>query len=85
MVFRCVCRCIRYTYKYDGMRLFNLLKKRRMYDSRRQMVNIKGRRSICVIVFKDTKTKELQKIETEALVTNGHENCNYVIISNFEK
>jgi len=77
-----------YTYKYDGYPTFNLLReKKNVNDSKKaDGAILKDGEVICVIELKDTTTRDLSKVETQAFgYLTGHSNCKYVIISNFEK
>ena len=77
-----------FTYKYDGNETFNLLReKKNVNDSKKaDGAILKEEEVFCVIELKDTTTKDLIKVETQAFgYQSGHVNCNYVIISNFEK
>jgi len=77
-----------YTYKYDGNDTFNLLReKKNVSDSKKaDGAILKEGEVFCVIELKDTTTKDLTKVETQAFgYQSGHTNCKYVIISNFEK
>lgn len=77
-----------YTYKYDGDPKFNLLReKKNVNDSKKaDGAIIKDGEVICVIELKDTTTRDLSKVETQAFgYFTGHSNCKYVITSNFEK
>ncbi len=77
-----------YTYKYDGNDTFNLLReKKNVSDSKKaDGAILKDGEVFCVIELKDTTTKDLTKVETQTFgYQSGHTNCNYVIISNFDK
>ncbi len=77
-----------YTYKYDGNDTYNLLReKKNVSDSKKaDGAILKNQEVFCVIELKDTSTKDLAKVETQAFgYQSGHVDCNYVIISNFEK
>ena len=77
-----------YTYKYDGDPKFNLLReKKNVNDSKKaDGAIIKDGEVLCVIELKDTTTRDLSKVETQAFgYFTGHSNCKYVITSNFEK
>ncbi len=67
---------------------YNLVReKKNESDSRKaDGAILKDGEVFCVIELKDTTTKDLTKVEAQAFgYQSGHTNCNYVIISNFEK
>jgi len=67
---------------------YNLVReKKNVSDSKKaDGAILKEGEVFCVIELKDTTTKDLTKVETQAFgYQSGHTNCNYVIISNFEK
>ncbi len=77
-----------YTYKYDGHDTYNLMREKKNVSDIKKADGaiLKNQEVFCVIELKDTNTKYLAKVETQAFgYQSGHVDCNYVIISNFEK